>query len=294
MTPLRQRFQHDLQLRNYRSRTIQTYTEAVARFARHCGRSPEHLGPDDIRAYLLYLLHERRASWSTCNQAVSALRFLYRVTLPRPWAIEQIPYGKRPRSLPAVLSREEVVQLFAAVPLPLYRMLLQTAYAAGLRVSEVVRLRVTDIDSSRMLVWVRQGKGGKDRCVPLSPRLLALVRDYWQHCRPTTWLFPGGTPAGHLSIGAVQRACREAVQRAGFTKQVSMHTLRHTYATHLLEAGTDLRTLQRLLGHSDLDTTARYTHLTQPLLAGTPSPLDLLPEAARVSPEAAAPGTPPY
>jgi integrase/recombinase XerD len=294
MTPLRQRFQHDLQLRNYRPRTIQTYTEAVARFARHCGRSPEFLRPDDIRSYQLYLLHERRASWSTFNQVVSALRFLYRVTLPRPWAVEQIPYGKRPKSLPAVLSREEVVQLFAAVPLPVYRVLMQTAYAAGLRLSEVVRLRVTDIDSRRMLVWVRQGKGGKDRCVPLSPRLLALLRAYWQQYRPTTWLFPGGTPAGHRSLGGVQRACHEAVQRAGFTKKVSMHTLRHSYATHLLEAGTDLRTLQRLLGHTDLDTTARYTHLTQPLLAGTPSPLDLLPETAVVAPQATAPATPPY
>jgi integrase/recombinase XerD len=294
MTPLRQRFQHDLQLRNYRPRTIQTYTEAVARFARHFGRSPEQLGPEEIRTYQLYLLHERHASWSSFNQVVCALRFLYRVTVPRPWAVEQIPYGKKPKSLPAVLSREEVVQLFAAVRLPVYRMLLQTAYAAGLRLSEVIRLRVTDIDSSRMLLWVRQGKGGKDRCVPLSPRLLALLRDYWQQFRPTTWLFPGGTPAGHRSLGGVQRACHEAVQRAGFTKKVSMHTLRHSYATHLLEAGTDLRTLQRLLGHNDLDTTARYTHLTQPLLAGTPSPLDLLPEAAVVPPAAASAVTPPY
>ncbi len=184
--------------------------------------------------------------------------------------------------------------MFAAAPAPVYRMVLQTAYAEGLRVSEVVRLQVTDLDSRRMLVWVRQGKGGKDRCVPLSPRLLALLRAYWQRFRPTTWLFPGGTPAGHLSIGAVQRACREAVQRAGLSKKASMHTLRHSYATHLLEAGTDLRTLQRLLGHNDLDTTVRYTHLTQPLLTGTPSPLDLLPETAVVLPAAAAPAAPTY
>jgi site-specific recombinase XerD len=284
MTPLRQRFIQDLQLRNYSPRTIQTYTEVLARFARHFGRSPERLGPEEIRAYQLYLLHERHASWSTFNQTVSALRLLYRLTLPRPFAVEQLPYGKKPKSLPAVLSRDEVAQLFAAEPRPVYHLLLQTTYAAGLRAGEVVRLRLPDIDSSRMLLWVRHGKGGKDRCVPLSPRLLEALRGHWQQHRPTTWLFPGGTPAGHLCQGSLQRACHEAVRRAGFIQKVSLHTLRHSYATHLLEAGVDLLTIQRLLGHRDLATTSRYTHVTQPHLVRTPSPLDLLPDPQVVAP----------
>jgi len=286
MTPLRQRFLQDLQLRNYAPRTVETYLAALVRFARHFGRSPAQLGPEEIRAYQLHLLHERRVSWSAFNQVVSALRLLYGVTLQRPFPVEQIPYGKRPRPLPAVLSRDQVVRLLEAVPQPFYRLVLQTAYAAGLRVSEVIRLRVEAIDSARMLLWVRQGKGRKDRCVPLSPRLLALLRAYWQQARPQPWLFPGRTPAGHIALGTVQRACHQAVRRAGLPQGVSMHTLRHSYATHLLEAGTDLLTLQRLLGHRDLQTTAHYIHLTQPHLQGTPSPLDLLPDPAALTPPA--------
>ena len=200
-------------------------------------------------------------------------------------AVPLLPSGKKPKALPAVLSREGVVRLLEALPDPVYRLILQTASAAGLRVSEVIRLQVPDIDSSRMLLWVRQGKGHKDRCVPLSQRLLEALRAYWQQYRPATWLFPGRTPVGHRSIGAVQRACHRAVLGCGFPQKVSMHTLRHSYATQLLEAGTDLLTIQRLLGHRDLQTTARYTHGTQPHLAGTPSPLDRLPApAAPVAP----------
>jgi site-specific recombinase XerD len=188
-----------------------------------------------------------------------------------------IPYGKKPRTLPAVLSRAEVAQLFALVPQPLERLILQTTYACGLRASEVLNLRVTDIDSSRMVLWVRQGKGGKDRSVPLSPALLDALRAHWQQRRPTTWLFPGHTPTGQRSLGALQRVCRRAVLAAGCTKKVSLHTLRHSYATHLLEAGVDLVTIQRLLGHRDLQTTARYTHVTAPHLAQTPGLVEGLP-----------------
>ena len=285
MTPLRQRFLDDLRLRNYSPRTLQTYLQHVVRFSTYFGRSPDQLGLEEIRTYQLYLLHERHASWSVFNQAVCALRFLYRVTLQASFTVTMIPYGKKPKSLPAVLSREEVAQLFALVAQPLERLILQTTYACGLRASEVLSLRVQDIDSSRMLLWVRQGKGNKDRGVPLSPALLDALRAHWQRLRPKTWLFPGHTPSGQRSLGALQRVIRRAVAAAGFTKKVSLHTLRHSYATHLLEAGVDLLTIQRLLGHRDLQTTARYVHLTAPHLARTPGLLEGLPAATSTPPE---------
>jgi integrase/recombinase XerD len=276
MTPLRQRFTQDLQLRNYAPRTIAVYVPAVARFAQHFGKSPELLDAEHIRQYQLHLLAQR-ASWSRFNQAVCALRFLYGITLQRPGLVQMIPYGKKPKPLPCVLSQHEVRQLFAAVANSRYRLILHTAYAAGLRVSEVVRLKVSDIDSERMVLHIRQSKGRKDRLVPLSTLLLPLLRDYWRVCRPKEWLFPGRGPAGHLSINAVQRVCHRAVLAAGLTKKASMHTLRHSYATHLLEAGTDLPTLQKLLGHSQISTTLRYTHVQQSHLQKTISPLDTLP-----------------
>lgn len=279
MNPLRQRFLDDLQIRNYSSRTQKTYLEHIVRFARHFRRSPALLGPEEIRTYQLHLLNERHASWSSFNQAVCALRFLYRVTLQAPFPVEMIPYGKKPKSLPDVLSRDEVARLFVLVPQALERLMLQTTYACGLRASEVLALKVTDIDSSRMLLWVRHGKGNKDRAVPLSPALLDALRDHWRRRRPTLWLFPGSSPNGQRSLGWLQRVCRRAVLAAGFTKKVSLHTLRHSYATHLLEAGVDLLTIQRLLGHRDLQTTARYVHLTDPQLARTPGLLEGLPAA---------------
>jgi site-specific recombinase XerD len=299
MTPLRQRFVEDLRVRNYSPRTVETYLQHVVRFARHFGRSPKQLGPEEVRQYQLHLLQERHASWSVFNQAVSALRFLYRVTLGAPFAVDMIPYGKRPRSLPAVLSRDEVAQLLALVPQPVERLILQTTYACGLRASEVLGLRLADIDSSRMVLWVRHGKGGKDRGVPLSPALLEALRAHWRRLRPATWLFPGQTPTGQRSLGALQRVCRRAVRAAGFAKKVSLHTLRHSYATHLLEAGVDLVTIQRLLGHRDLQTTARYTHVTAPRLAGLPGLLEGLPgppappAAAFLAPVVPAPPAPP-
>jgi integrase/recombinase XerD len=276
MTPLRQRFTQDLQLRNYAPRTISVYVSAVARFARHFNRSPDLLDADHVRQYQLHLLLEK-ASWCRFNQTVSALRLLYSLTLQRPDVVVMIPYGKKPKPLPAVLSTDEVARLFAAVKNPRDLMLLQIAYAAGLRVSEVVRLQVGDVDSSRMTLHVRCAKGRKDRVVPLSAVLLGRLRDYWQQYRPKSWLFPGARPGSHASVGNVQRTCQRAVRACGISKKASMHTLRHSYATHLLESGTDLATLQKLLGHNQLSTTLRYAHVSQQHLQRVVSPLDTLP-----------------
>ena len=283
MTPLRQRLIDDLRIRNYARRTITTYVSAVARFAQHFQQSPEQLHALHVRQYQLHLL-QQHASWSRFNQTVAALRFLYAVTLQRPDIVTKIPYGKKPKTIPAVLSRDEVARLFQAVAKPRYRLLLQTAYAAGLRVSEVVALQITDIDSPRMLLHIRAAKGHKDRLVPLSAVLLEQLRDYWRRYRPQRWLFPGQTPDSPLSIGQVQRIFRQALRTAGITKKASMHTLRHSYATHLLESGTDLATLQKLLGHNQVSTTLRYTHIQQPHLQQVRSPLDTLPGLSPLPP----------
>jgi integrase/recombinase XerD len=276
MTPLRQRLLEDLQLRNYSPRTIECYVAQVAHFARHFGRPPDQLGADDLRAYQLYLLQVRHASWSAFNQAVCALRFFYGVCLGRPDVVVALPYGKRPKTLPAVLSRDEVLQFFAAFPTDPDRLMVRTTYACGLRIGEVVRLRVSAIDSRRGVLLVRQGKGRKDRQVPLSPQLLQELRAYWQRYRPRDWLFPGVGPNGHRSITALQRRVTRAVRGLGWSKRVSLHTLRHSYATHLLEAGVDVVTVQHLLGHRDLQTTARYLHVSTRHLQRVPSPLDSL------------------
>lgn len=275
MTPLRQRFIDDLRLRNYAQRTIDSYVSQVAAFARHFGRSPERLGADDVRAYQLHLL-QRRVSWSSFNQAVCALRFLYRTTLGRPEQLPLLPYGKRPKTLPSVLSPDEVLRLLEAATPPRDRVLLQVAYGCGLRLNELLHLRVTDIDSARMVIHVRQGKGAKDRLVPLSLRLLQELRAYWLVCRPRTWLFPGQRADGTMTASNIQRRFGRLVQQVGLSKHCSMHTLRHSYATHLLEAGVDVLTLKALLGHSSLQTTARYLHVSTQRLQQTPSLLDLL------------------
>jgi integrase/recombinase XerD len=289
VTPLRQRYTHDLQLRNYAPRTVDCYVRCVAAFARHFGQSPERLDAEHVRQYQLHLL-EQRTSWCRFNQSVCALRFLFRVTLQRPGEIEMVPYGKRPRPLPAVLSPDEVRRLFDAARGPTFRLILQAAYACGLRVSEVVRLKVGDIDSARLVVHVRCAKGRKDRLVPLSPVLLGHLREHWRRRRPADWLFPGRRPGEPVSISHVQRLCQRAVRAAGLTKKASMHTLRHSYATHLLEAGADLATLQKLLGHNQLSTTLRYTHIQQAHLQRVLSPLDTLPGSpAEAGPACATP-----
>jgi site-specific recombinase XerD len=276
MTPLRQRMIEDMRLRNYAPRTVEVYIERVAAFARYFGKSPEHLDAADVRAYLLFLIQEKNASWSYYGQAICALRFLYRVTLGKDWVVEGVVSPKKEKKLPVVLSPAEVTQFFQGITALKPRALLMTAYAAGLRISEVIGLRVADIDSKRMVIRVRQGKGRKDRDVMLSPRLLAVLREYWKVARPTDWLFPGDVPGHPITDGAVHRICVRAAHAAGLGKHVTVHTLRHSFATHLLEGGTDLRTIQVLLGHRSLGTTAVYTHVTAATLGAAQSPLDRL------------------
>jgi site-specific recombinase XerD len=275
MTPLRQRLCEELQRRNRAARTIEAYVNQVAQFARHFGRSPEHLGAAEIRAWQLHLI-EQGLSWSTYNQAVSALRFLYRHCLGRDDLIADIPFGRRPRKLPTVLSQDEVLQLFGAFPQDPDRLMVRTTYACGLRLSEVVRLRVQDIDSGRGVIHIRQSKGAKDRQVPLSRQLLAELRDYWRRFRPRGYLFPGRGPLGLQHPGSLGRRVTRAVRALGWSKRASMHTLRHSYASHQLEAGVDVVTLQRLLGHNQLATTLGYLHVSTLHLQRLPNPLDAL------------------
>lgn len=296
MTPLRRRFIDDLRLRNKSPRTIETYVLRVLQFAKHFGRSPEQLGAADIHAYQQHLVR-RQVSWSQFNQSVCALRFLYNVTLGRPELIRHIPFAKRPRALPTVLSPQEVVRLLEAALPGRDRTLLELAYACGLRLKELLGLRVADIDSARMVLHIRHGKGQKDRLVPLSPRLLERLRDYWREYRPATWLFPGIKPTLALTGGTVQRMCQRTATRAGLGKRVHPHTLRHSFATHLLEAGVDLLSVQALLGHSHFHTTAKYLHISMRRLQQLPALLEGLvsappwagPGAPRVSPSTATP-----
>jgi site-specific recombinase XerD len=266
----------DMQLRNFAPRTITVYVNCVARFARHFGKPPEVLGPDDVRAYLLHLIEHRHVSWGYYNLHLQALRFLYNVTLGRPAVLAHVACPRRPKRLPVVLSPDELARFFAAVRSLKHRATLMTAYAAGLRVAEVAALRVSDIDSQRMVLRVQQGKGRKDRYVMLSPKLLDLLRAYWKAARPRTWLFPNRGGDGPITTGAVMKACRQARRASGLEKHVTVHTLRHSFATHLLEAGTDLRTIQVLLGHDSPRTTAVYTHVSPAAVRATVSPLDRL------------------
>jgi integrase/recombinase XerD len=276
MTALRRRMIEDMTLRNLAPRTIQVYVERVAAFARHFHASPECLGPDHIRAYMLHLVQERHVSWSYYNQTRCALQFLYRVTLHRDDLGEDVPCPKQPRKLPVVLSLEEVTQFLGAITYRKHRVLLMTAYASGLRVSEVTQLRVADIDSQRMVIRIRQAKGQKDRFVGLSPRLWEILRQYWKAAQPGAYLFPGAQPDQPLSSSAVHRICQAARRRSGLDKRVTVHTLRHSFATHLLEDGANVRTIQILLGHRSLSTTARYLHVAITALQAIRSPLDRL------------------
>jgi integrase/recombinase XerD len=271
-----------MKLRNYAPRTIKIYVERVATFAQYFGKSPQRLGAAEIRAYLLFLVQQKHASWSYYGQAIAALRLLYRTTLGKKWVVDDVVSPKKQRKLPVVLSPDEVTQFFEAIPSLKHRAILMTAYAAGLRVSEVVSLRVDDLDSQRMVIRIRQAKGQKDRYVMLSPRLLAILREYWKAARPTQFLFPGNVPDRPITPRTVQKACRNAQEAAGLSKRVRVHTLRHSFATHLLEAGTNIRVIQILLGHRSLRTTAVYTHVSTAALEATQSPLDqLLPPTPR-------------
>jgi integrase/recombinase XerD len=277
MTPLRRRMIEDMQIRNLAPRTQACYVEQVGRFARHFRKSPELLGPTEIRAWQIYLAADKRLAASSISVAVAALRFLYTVTLRRTWTVkDDIPTCRQPRQLPEVLSPAEVAAFLDGMKTLKHRVILTVCYAAGLRVSEAVRLRPAAIDSQRMVIRVEAGKGRKDRYVMLSSRLLQLLREYWRRTHPGEWLFPGDRPGEPITRFAVEHACREARARSGITRPVTPHSLRHAFAVHLLESGTDLRTIQLLLGHRNLSTTARYLRIATSTVCATASPLDAL------------------
>lgn len=276
MTPLRKRMIEEMQLRNFSPNTQQAYLYAVTRFAKHFGKSPDKLTDEEIRQYLLHLIQKRDAAWSTYNVTRCALKFLYGVCLNKPELVNRFPCPKEPKKLPVVLTQDEVVVFFDVCDKRRNLTAFLCAYACGLRVSEVANLRVEDIDSDRMVIHLRQAKGWRDRYVPLSPNLLQALRRYWKDCQPSKWLFPGVPKTRPITIGTLERACRATAELAGFKKRVTMHTLRHSYATHLLEAGVDLRTIQVLLGHRSVRTTANYTHVSNERLTSTTSPLDKL------------------
>jgi integrase/recombinase XerD len=275
-TPLRERMRQDLRLRNYSPHTIESYVRSVAQFAKHCGTSPDRLGPEHIRTYPLFLIEDQKVSWSTFIQTVCALRFFYDKTLQRPGMVDHIPFPKKPKQLPVILSRDEVQALIMAPHRLKPRAILATLYTTGLRVSELCQLKGTDIDSGRMVIQVRQGKGKRDRLVGLSPDLLPLLRRYWKHYQLQSWLFPGQRVTEPLTRMGVLHICKRAGRVAQIKKTVYPHLLRHSFATHLLEAGMDLRRIQLLLGHATLRSTSIYLHVANPDFKTTPSPLDAL------------------
>jgi integrase/recombinase XerD len=276
MTPLRQRMIQDMTLRNLAPGTIKAYVRCVAHFARYFHCSPERLGPEHVRTFMLHLLDERRISPGLANQYRFALRFLYRVTLGRDGVADAMVSAKTPHKLPVVLSPDEVARFLGAIRNLKHRTILTAAYAGGLRISEVIQLRVDDIDSQRMVIRLRQAKGRKDRYVMLAPRLLELLRQYWKVQRPRGYLFPGAKPGEPITQDAVRYAYLTARRKSGLDKRVTTHTLRHSFATHLLEGGTDLRTIQVLLGHRSLGTTPLYTHVATAALPSIESPLERL------------------
>ena len=275
LSPLRRRMIEDMTVRNLSPATQRSYVHAVAKFSRYFGRSPDRLGLEEVRAFQVHLV-STGISWPGLNQIVCALRFFYGVTLGHSEIPERIPYAREPRKLPVVLSADEVVRFLEAVPSLKTRAALTTAYAAGLRASETVGLKVGDVDSGRMVIRVDAGKGGKDRYVMLSAQLLGILRTYWRLARPRHWLFPGREETKPIDAQVLYAACRSACKATGLDKRVTVHTLRHSFATHLLASGTDIRIIQVLLGHNNLSTTARYTQVSNGLIRRTPSPLDRL------------------
>lgn len=280
MTPLRRRMTEDMKIRNLSPVTQKAYLREIEIFARHFGRTPELLGPEEIREYQIYLIEEKGLAAQTMGKVVAALRFLYGQTLRRAWAVEGIPRPKTGKRLPTVLSREEVATCLAAARSLKVRVLLMLFYGCGLRLAEAVHLRVEDIDSRQMLVHVVHGKGDRERWVPLPQKLLDVLRAYWRECRPTDWLFPGRLPGRPLTREAVNYFFRQVRRDVGLKKPFHPHCLRHSFATHLLDDGADLRLIQTLLGHKDLRTTAIYTHVSVDRIHAVESPLASLPGLA--------------
>lgn len=281
MTPLRQRMIEELQLRNYSPKTVSAYVAAVAHFARHFGRSPDQLTGEEIRSWQLHLRDVRQVSWSGFNIAMCALRFFYREVLRRDDLVPRLTFMRRERPLPVVPSADEVCRFLEAVPVASYRMLLTVSYGCGLRLSESVRLELRDVDSARMVIHVRRGKGRKDRYVTLSPVLLDMLRAYWKQERPKRWLFPSPLDATRpISLTTIQKCCKRASVAAALGKRVTVRSLRHAFATHLLERGTSIRVVQVLLGHASVTTTQTYTHVSNEAIARVVSPLDHLPRRA--------------
>ena len=280
MTHLRQLMLEELQRRNYSQSTVRSYIYAVEDFAKYFHCSPDRLRPEHIRAYQVHLFRDRKLSPGTIEGRTAALRFLFVKTLRRPYLADHIPFPKRQRRLPTVLSQEEVARLIASAGNLMHRTLLMTLYATGLRRAELCRLKVSDIDSERMVIHVRQGKGGRDRDVLLTPKLLETLREYWRWMKPKTYLFPGTVKNWRADVPVTTKivwvAVTEAARRAGIAKHVSPHTLRHSFATHMLEAGADLRTIQVLLGHAKLADTTVYLHLSRRHLQAVPSPLEAI------------------
>jgi len=276
MGKLRDRMAEDLKLGGYSPCTRRIYLLYAYQFARFHMRSPAEMGEEEIRRYLLHLMEERKVSRETLRQVGAGLTFLYRVTLRRPVEVEHFPAQRAQVRLPAVLSGTEVTALLEAVQSAKYRAILMTIYAGGLRILEPCRLRAEDLDSKRMVIHVHAGKGARDRYTVLSERLLTFLRDYWRQQRPPTWLFPGQTQAGHACPESVRRVFRQALATTGIRKRATVHTLRHSFATHLLETGTDVAVIRALLGHDSLRATAVYTHVSLEHIGRTRSPLDLL------------------
>ena len=276
MTPLRQRMVNDMTVRGLAENTRKSYLSSVSGLACHYGRSPDRISAQEVQDYLIFLHDERGLTWQSCNSARHGIRFFYRITLGRPDPHFYLPGAKTPSILPELLNHDELVRLFSVTSNLKHRALLMTAYAAGLRASELGRLKISDIDSQRMCLRVDQGKGNKDRYVPLSPRLLEEFREYWRRARPETWLFPNQLLGRPLTRWAAAHIYDRAKEKAGIAKPGGVHTLRHCYATGLLEAGVELHIIQRRLGHSSIRSTMRYLHLACDKTSATPSPLDLL------------------
>jgi integrase/recombinase XerD len=285
VSPLQQRMLEDMQLRNFSAGTQRSYIHYVTGYAYHYNLSPAKLGLDDIRNYQLYLIEQRQLSASSINCFLSAIQFLYTVTLDMPWSKTQFVRMKVPETLPVILSEEEVLTFFKHVGILKHRAVLMLCYGSGLRISEAVSLRAENIDSKRMLIHVHLGKGEKDRYTVLSHRLLILLRAYYKIQRPVDWFFPGTKAGTHIHPATIRGLCSDAAQLAGITKHLTPHVLRHSFATHLLESGTDTRAIQVMLGHSSINTTARYTAVTPQTISRTGSPLDRLPVETAAQPQ---------